>query len=887
MANEVNAVIGSEAIKQVEKLVAQLNIADSELIKVSQSALLASKNIAGISTPAGLNNSTNSNAKAIADLEKLQSKYNSLSETIGKKAEQSRLAEIRLQQAREKAFDSFDKNAQKENAINAKNEGAYQRIQNSINVLTKTYNDLAIRKELGNTLTAKEEKQLTSLSARINQYQSALLKVDSTIGKNQRNVGNYASGYNALGNSINQLTREAPAFANSVNTGFMALSNNFPALFDAINGIREKNKQLIKDGQPTKSLFKELVGGIFSWQTALSVGVTLLTLYGGKIISWISSLSKASSGTKTLAENQKQLNEALNESSGKYAEEKVNIDVLYKTATDLNNSYKDRKRAVDDLQEQYPFYFKNLSDEAIMAGDAKVQYDLLSAAILTTAKARAAEGILQEREKERLEIEQDSLVRINELYKDYANARAKGAVGGTPAGSSLGKTKAEVQKEIADRIQFERRETQRLREQWAKDDAFFIKKVADGNAIEETLVSDKKVKEKKQRVKKEQRDEIEGLESHLNTVGTLMQELDKELERLAIDRIVANNINRPAIVEQIRLLELLKQQLNGMPSSDAVIRVRVEDTDIEKLNALTDAMKNYLEGFTSDFISKSGFTETFKLLNGEIKGFGENFGVTFNAIAESAQEVFNFISGLSAKNFDDERERMQNQYDASFKFANGNKEAEEKLALELEAKKKEISFREAKAKQKQTIFNIAIDTAQAVVSAIAQSPLTLGMPWAAIIAGIGLAQIVAVASQEIPQYWMGGTHDGGLMMVNDGSGSNFRETIVTPDGKISKPQGRNVIMDAPKGTEIFTHEQWNEQLNGMLQGNGIDWSRTTSNHYNGLSKSDLEDVMTRTIAEQPQQYHGWNKRGFDSYVSKRGNITRNNINRGNAKGIKF
>jgi len=882
MANPIDLIITQDALKAIDSAIAKVNALDKSLQDTAQSFIESSKKMASATsgiTPTSVNNKGADNAKLTAELEKLQSKYNSLFETIVKKAEQSRLAEIRLQQAREKAFNSFEKNAQKENAINAKNEGAYQRIQNSINVLTKTYNDLAIRKELGNTLTAKEEKQLTSLSGRINQYQSALLKVDSTIGKNQRNVGNYASGYNALGNSINQLTREAPAFANSVNTGFMALSNNFPALFDAINGIREKNKQLIKDGQPTKSLFKELAGSIFSWQTAMSVGITLLTLYGGKIISWISSLSKASSGTKTLAENQKQLNEALNESSGKYAEEKVNIDVLYKTATDLNNSYKDRKRAVDDLQEQYPFYFKNLSDEAIMAGDAKVQYDLLSAAILTTAKARAAEGILQEREKERLDIEMEQVKQINNMYVSLNKVKTASASERDPF---MGRPETYIEN-----IQAVRKKMIAQREQWAKDDAFFIKKVADGNAIEETLVSDKKVKEKKQRVKKEQRDEIEGLESHLNTVGTLMQELDKELERLAIDRIVANNINRPAIVEQIRLLELLKQQLNGMPSSDAVIRVRVEDTDIEKLNALTDAMKNYLEGFTSDFISKSGFTETFKLLNGEIKGFGENFGVTFNAIAESAQEVFNFISGLSAKNFDDERERMQNQYDASFKFANGNKEAEEKLALELEAKKKEISFREAKAKQKQTIFNIAIDTAQAVVSAIAQSPLTLGMPWAAIIAGIGLAQIAAVASQEIPQYWMGGTHDGGLMMVNDGSGSNFRETIVTPDGKISKPQGRNVIMDAPKGTEIFTHEQWNEQLNGMLQGNGIDWSRTTSNHYNGLSKSDLEDVMMRTIAEQPQQYHGWNKRGFDSYVSKRGNITRNNINRGNAKGIKF
>lgn len=42
-------------------------------------------------------------------------------------------------------------NFKKEEALLQKAEGTYQRYQNSVNVLTKTYKDLAIRKELGNT----------------------------------------------------------------------------------------------------------------------------------------------------------------------------------------------------------------------------------------------------------------------------------------------------------------------------------------------------------------------------------------------------------------------------------------------------------------------------------------------------------------------------------------------------------------------------------------------------------------------------------------------------------------------------------------------------------------------------------------------------------------
>lgn len=159
----------------------------------------------------------------------------------------------------------------------------YNQTQQKVNQLTKTYNDLAIKKELGAKLTTMEMVQLSKLTSELNIYQSALIKVDKDIQKNGRNVGNYASGWNGLSNSINQLSREAPAFANSVQTGFMALSNNIPILFDEITKVKNANKELIAQGQPIRSTFSQIAGAIFSWQTLLSVGVTVLTLYGAKI----------------------------------------------------------------------------------------------------------------------------------------------------------------------------------------------------------------------------------------------------------------------------------------------------------------------------------------------------------------------------------------------------------------------------------------------------------------------------------------------------------------------------------------------------------------------------------------------------------------------------
>ena len=60
---------------------------------------------------------------------------------------------------------------------------------------------------------------------------------------------------------------------------------------------------------------------------------------------------------------------------------------------------------------------------------------------------------------------------------------------------------------------------------------------------------------------------------------------------------------------------------------------------------------------------------------------------------------------------------------------------------------------------------------------------------------------------EVPQYATGtpnGGHPGGPMMVNDGRGA---EVVITPGGQAFIPKGRNVVMNAPKGTHVLTAEE--------------------------------------------------------------------------------
>ncbi len=100
---------------------------------------------------------------------------------------------------------------------------------------------------------------------------------------------------------------------------------------------------------------------------------------------------------------------------------------------------------------------------------------------------------------------------------------------------------------------------------------------------------------------------------------------------------------------------------------------------------------------------------------------------------------------------------------------------------------------------------------------------------------------VRLPKWKVPQFATGGTHGGGLMMVNDGEGP---ELIRHPSGKMEIPNGKNVIMHAEPGTQVLNHQQTKNfaQLIGIpMYANGI------GNFFGGIwdgLKDIGEDVAT-------------------------------------------
>ena len=120
-----------------------------------------------------------------------------------------------------------------------------------------------------------------------------------------------AGQFNSLGASLNQITRELPAFTYSMQTGFMAISNNIPMFVDQIANIKKANMELAATGQPVQSAFKQVLGSFLSWQTALSLGVTVLTVYGAEIIKFFTGVKQSKEELEKLAAAQDALNKKI------------------------------------------------------------------------------------------------------------------------------------------------------------------------------------------------------------------------------------------------------------------------------------------------------------------------------------------------------------------------------------------------------------------------------------------------------------------------------------------------------------------------------------------------------------------------------------------------
>ena len=276
-------------------------------------------------------------------------------------------------------------------------------------------------------------------------------------------------------------------------------------------------------------------------------------------------------------------------------------------------------------------------------------------------------------------------------------------------------------------------------------------------------------------------------------------------------------------------LERAKSRGASKAELDAIVQAyqnaidNINNIKSPKLLAIIE-MEKQMQGFVDKFSSNAGLSTTFDLLQNGLDKYGDNWKAKTVMIMESVQEMFNFISSMSQENFAAQYNRLEEEKNIAIAFAGDSASAKAEIERQAEQKRKEIARREAKAKKEQAIVNIAIDTAQALVSLWVNPGYPAAIPLSFLVAALGATQIAMVSSQEIPQYWKGTDNaEGGLAWTQE----KGREIITDSQGRIKSTgsdKGAELTM-LSKGDKVFTAEKsalmFDNSLNSMLLNNGI------------------------------------------------------------------
>jgi len=875
MANAIDLVVAKEAMAQLAALLLKLEEVDAKMTAISANAINLGRAGNSVTSPSGGSSNASSNASANNQLSQAATLNKKLADSIAllqaKYTELTRATATGTKTLLQEQAAIREKLRLATLAAKGVNDevSAYQKLD------AEYKKAVLAAKQLG-ALHGSTSAVFLKEAAAVNKLADELKAIDGKLGNHTRSVGNYASGWNGLSNSINQLTREAPAFANSMQTGFMAISNNIPILVDEIVNLKKANLDLVASGGKAKSIFKSVAGALFSWQTLISVGVTLLTMYGAKLYDMAMGLGDVEKALKSLDRQQKLMDNSMSNVTRNIEHqtqlEKDRAKIKGATQDELNaidlKGAKAILKNLETVRNANLANFKLAQEGRTAEGKAKLKDSGMELSrlvgerikLVNTKKGwgdeeakRLADIDIKIRTLRDLNIKKNDRVSdeiFNKLKNNYTESENAVILHGqkiTELESANRVASYEASKKIdskenelilANLAQMNRKE---LELQLAKIDQFLNN--------EDNYYSDR----------------LNYLEKDF-LVRSKIAELDRDEElRLADgDFTLRKTATLNFYIEQIKLLEAYNKEKKGLEKLSLKPVTELATSDLEDKDPMKTLHKNAVRGLKS--------------LKGTTENLKSTWKDTFNSIAESAQRAGDIMAEFSDRNFANEYSRLEAQKDIALKFAGESASAKQKIEEDYEKRHKDIANRENKAKQKQAIFNIAIDTAQAIMATVGKTGFA-GLPLALILGALGAAQIAMVATQKIPQYFEGGTHDGGLMMVNDAKGSNYKETIVTPDGKIIKPEGRDVLMNAPKGTQIFTPEQWQEkELHGMLQSKGISMNMNHQSN-NGMTAQEMDSVLGKHFKKIQVNNTTFDQNGIRSWSESNGNKTIRNANR--------
>lgn len=318
-----------------------------------------------ISKLAKVNEQIKANTAAIASLNKEDANYKQTLDALTKEHIQLTTSKSELL----KIIKNEEKLTQSAN-------GSYEKANATLNKLTLAYK----------RMTEEQQKANSELPKKINDLREQMKQADATMGNFQRNVGNYGSAWNGLQLQVQQVARELPSLTMGANQFFLAISNNLPMLADEIKRASQANAEMRAQGQATVPVWKQLISSMFSWQTALVVGITLLSAYGKDIAAWAKELINSKDAVDYLAKS-------LGGLTGSIMQERLQLDAMFSALRNAKEGTTEYEIARRNILDKYGSYLENQREEVKNLTDLDAAYKTL----LNTMTAKAIkEGMMKQ-----------------------------------------------------------------------------------------------------------------------------------------------------------------------------------------------------------------------------------------------------------------------------------------------------------------------------------------------------------------------------------------------------------------------------------------------------------------------------------------------------------
>lgn len=253
--------------------------------------------------------------------------------------------------------------------------GSYNQLYAQYNLVKNVLNAMGTEMRNNTAIGKKWEAEALRMMDSMKQMQEA-------TGKHTLSVGDYSKAFNGLQISTQQVLREMPTLANSLQQFFIAISNNVPIFVDNLQRVqRETGSWAIA--------MKGVLASIFSWQTALLVLLTILPRIAKAIRDKKKAQDEANDSTKKAISLLGLLHEAMLAVAKAEAEDAAKLTTLVHISQDHERSLDERIKAAGILKDIYKEQLGNYSAEEIALGKAKTALDNITEALKRQAKARA------------------------------------------------------------------------------------------------------------------------------------------------------------------------------------------------------------------------------------------------------------------------------------------------------------------------------------------------------------------------------------------------------------------------------------------------------------------------------------------------------------------